>query len=707
MITKIKELNQRLTGITGKLPVIALTALLAACGGGSGGSDGNNNSGSSSSSSGGGSSSSGGSGSSSGGATDTQPIAVDDTIIGAEDTDIVIAVLDNDELGENGISSLMVKSAPKYGHTRVDDAGTPADKSDDTITYIPSVDFNGADSFTYEVSDTDGDTSAGEVSITVTPTAELTAAAVAGGDGTNPKMLKLSWSIDVPVDHYRIEVNPDGSSGYSDSGHDDIPADRTSAEVEIPLHVTFWDKARMQLIALDNNERIIERSNEISLNEVDASSMIGYFKRTLPASGDTTPDDYLVLGYSVALSADGSMMAVGAPGYGPNSGGGVYMFHHSADGWTSYLQGSEPVLRSTDTTHAIGDFIGISVSLSADGKFLAAGVPGYGKTSSGSIDVSADHGGVFFFAYDENADENAKWKFLTADINPLEDDSQYGIALDMSADGSTLVVASGNYFSRATARVEVLKLNSDRQVTSRKIIHTDEARGGLSIAVSDDGSTIAVGSIENNSAYIYRASDNYSTAQLVTADTQEEEDEFGISVDISGDGKILVIGAAGDDTSGAGINPVHDNLLPDSGAAYVFEESASGWNQVAYIKAFQPGEGFRFGESVAISRDGARLAIGSQYEGSAGAGINPPHDGIAEASGAVYTYYINDGSWTPANFLKAPNTGINDNFGLSIALTENGNTLAVGAPGEASTSTGIGGDQQDDGNDDSGAVYLY
>jgi hypothetical protein len=56
-------------------------------------------------------------------------------------------------------------------------------------------------------------------------------------------------------------------------------------------------------------------------------------------------------------------------------------------------------------------------------------------------------------------------------------------------------------------------------------------------------------------------------------------------------------------------------------------------------------------------------------------------------------------------YLKASNTGSGDEFGYSVALS--GDTLAVGAYHEASAAQGVGGNQADEGAQDSGAVYVF
>ena len=56
-------------------------------------------------------------------------------------------------------------------------------------------------------------------------------------------------------------------------------------------------------------------------------------------------------------------------------------------------------------------------------------------------------------------------------------------------------------------------------------------------------------------------------------------------------------------------------------------------------------------------------------------------------------------------YLKASNTGADDLFGVSIALS--GDTLAVGTQHEDSNATGVGGNQADNSAHGSGAVYLF
>ena len=110
-----------------------------------------------------------------------------------------------------------------------------------------------------------------------------------------------------------------------------------------------------------------------------------------------------------------------------------------------------------------------------------------------------------------------------------------------------------------------------------------------------------------------------------------------------------------------------------------------------------------FGFSVSLSGD--TLAVGAYIESSNATGVNGNQsDNSATRSGAVYIFTRSGTTWSQQAYLKASNTGAGDYFGHSVSLS--GDTLAVGAKSEASSATGINGDQKDNGAGSSGAVYV-
>src|SRR5205814_1608421 len=148
-----------------------------------------------------------------------------------------------------------------------------------------------------------------------------------------------------------------------------------------------------------------------------------------------------------------------------------------------------------------------------------------------------------------------------------------------------------------------------------------------------------------------------------------------------------------EDSNATGVNGNQaDNSASGSGAAYVFVRSGTTWSQQAYLKASNAEAGDQFGVSVALSGD--TLVVGATSEDSNATGVNGNQaDNSAGWSGAAYVFVRSGTAWSQQAYLKASNAGAGDVFGYSLALS--GDTLAVGAFGEASSATGVGGNQAD------------
>lgn len=133
-------------------------------------------------------------------------------------------------------------------------------------------------------------------------------------------------------------------------------------------------------------------------------------------------------------------------------------------------------------------------------------------------------------------------------------------------------------------------------------------------------------------------------------------------------------------------------------------EGASDFAMQAYIKASNTDAGDRFGRGVAIYGD--TLAVSAVWEDSSTTGIDGNQDDdTATDSGAVYVFVQSGGTWSQQAYLKASNTEAYDWFGRSVDIY--GETIVVGAIGEDSAATGIGGNQADNSASDSGAVYVF
>jgi len=195
---------------------------------------------------------------------------------------------------------------------------------------------------------------------------------------------------------------------------------------------------------------------------------------------------------------------------------------------------------------------------------------------------------------------------------------------------------------------------------------------------------------------------------------------LGDSVALSGDGLTLAVGAPNESSGAKGINGnQNDTSLYSAGAVYVFtrRNATSPWAQQAYVKASTPQTGSEFGHVVSLSADGSTMAVSAYFEASAAKGINGKEaDESIPQAGAVYVFTRRGAAWTQQAYVKASNTGEagtdgnfgdGDQFGFSISLSDDGNTLAVGANAEDSNAKGINGNQEDNSMQSTGAAYIF
>jgi hypothetical protein len=210
---------------------------------------------------------------------------------------------------------------------------------------------------------------------------------------------------------------------------------------------------------------------------------------------------------------------------------------------------------------------------------------------------------------------------------------------------------------------------------------------------------------DSGAVFVYqRRGESWIREAYIKAPDPAEEDYFGYSVAIHGD--VLAIRGAHQEY------PTQEDKNVDRrpGAVYLFERVDGKWQQCAILYASNTTERDSFGNTLALYGD--TLAVGAIGESRTVAGVDNKSrkfvftGGVARDSGAVYIFERSNGEWTETTYLKAPNPGLQDFFGWSLALT--GDTLAVGARYERSARSGINAPgPEDDNAERAGAVYVY
>lgn len=277
-----------------------------------------------------------------------------------------------------------------------------------------------------------------------------------------------------------------------------------------------------------------------------------FLKASNTAAGDA-------FGFSVALSANGNELAVGAyresNTIDATQDGAVYVFAREGVAWNQ-----SALLRGTGSD----GWFGYSVSLSANGSRLAVGA----NTTRGASEDERDVGMVYMF------------------------------------------VRSG------------LPGTWSRTAAFRAVYSNRGDRFGSSVSLSADGNLLAVGApfrhhsccgaYQAGEAYVFRFAGTWNQEAILKDSTPGEGDHFGYSVALSADGTTLAVGAPGEDGSIGGVNGVPNEDSWGSGAAMIFAREGATWRQQAYIKADTPFTRAAFGRSIGLSADGSVLAVSSE-----------------------------------------------------------------------------------------------
>jgi len=319
---------------------------------------------------------------------------------------------------------------------------------------------------------------------------------------------------------------------------------------------------------------------------------------------------------------------------------------------------------------AADDESGRSVSFSSDGTKVAIGafVNDGNGTNSGHVRVYGYSGG--------------SWTQLGADIDGDAANDYSGYSVSLSSDGTKVAIGAygndDNGSSSGHVRVYGYSGGSWTQLGADIDGDATNDYSGRSVSLSSDGTKVAIGALYNdgggsNSGHVrvFQYSSGSWTQLGADIDGDAVNDYSGQSVSMSSDGTKVAIGATGNDGGGSG-----------SGHVRVYGYSGGSWSQLgADIDGDAAND--NSGQSVSMSSDGTKVAIGAPY-----------NDGNGTNSGHVRVFQYSSGSWTQLGS-DINGDAASDYSGLSVSLSSDGIKVAIGATGN------------DGGGSNSGHVRVY
>ncbi len=331
-----------------------------------------------------------------------------------------------------------------------------------------------------------------------------------------------------------------------------------------------------------------------------------------PIVGQTAGDHF---GFSVDVNTNGTIVAIGSPELSNTDGHGyvrVYQLERSYDHSSStWKQLGQDIFGE-----ASGDHFGIQVSLSGDGNKIAVGAwrndgynedDGYTKEDSGQVRIY------------RLENDGCTWKQIGKDIDGESCWESSGWSTRLSADGKTVAIGSSfnddNGADAGHVRVFQMDISEGWKQLGEALMGTKTLDNfGMGLDISADGNILAIGApgsetIKDRPGYVivYRLEDSADEGLIWMQLGQKilgesNGDALGISVSLSSDGNVLAVGGW--------YNDGYNEEMSGHVRLYHLKKDVSTWEQVGEdIDGRAAGDYSGF--SVSLSADGKSVAIGS------------------------------------------------------------------------------------------------
>ncbi len=350
------------------------------------------------------------------------------------------------------------------------------------------------------------------------------------------------WAVSTSADGSIVAIGARGNegSGFDIAGHvrvyqfveddwvqlgDDIDGEADGDESGVALSLSA--DGMTVAIGAYSNSGSAQYAGQVRVFHFDGTAWVQVGS---DIDGEADDDRF---GYSVSISADAQIVAIGAP-YNDNNRGHVRVYTFSGDDWSQ--------LGEDINGENAYDFSGNSVSLSADGSILAVGA-----TSNDDSSRESGHVRVFQFS-------GTSWDQIGSDIDGEAENDNSGYSISLNSEGTILAISANASQGGGTYRGEVRVFEN---VSANWIQKGQDLNGdidncgfGHSVSLSGDGLTLAVGANGYSGTYVYSGRvivfkfEETSWVQFANPiDGEAYGDNAGASVCLSSDAKVLALGA--------------------------------------------------------------------------------------------------------------------------------------------------------------------
>jgi hypothetical protein len=346
-----------------------------------------------------------------------------------------------------------------------------------------------------------------------------------------------------------------------------------------------------------------------------------------------TSDDKFGENKSISIDSEGKRYVFGSTTYNYNSNDvGQVVIYHNEDETNPH---SNVVSFANNTTsfhnfakkgqvHGphVGAEYGYSCKLSADGSLLLVGAPSARTSTS---DATTDFGRVYTYIERtsgmSNYSQGDRWGNTSSSNSPKQtieqssgdrvDNDRFGSAIDINKDKSYAVIGCGSTAAATPGKAYVYTISSDTLTQQAKLTPSDGVNGdgfGESVAISDDGTIVAVGSYkadngsnsEAGAVYTFkRTGTSWSQVSKINQPSAGASMQFGFSLAMSSSGGKLFIGER--KTSSV------------EGAVHSYNGADGAYSLDTTINSDSSESGNAFGADVSCTSDGRILAVGAPF----------------------------------------------------------------------------------------------